>query len=460
MNQLSTKQRKLAYVAGILILLAPIGYFGLPSGARGSSGGKLSNLRQEYELGQTNLGNVDPASATMNLVLLGLRGVASNVLWQQAIDQKEKKQWGDLRATVDSIVLLQPNFRQVWEFQGWNLAYNVSAEWDGVADRYHWVKQGAKFIAEGSERNRKYPDLPYEVGRILGQKMGRADEWKIFRKYFLHDPDNPDYDHSLKPDEGKNVQLLGDPDLNPNQKDNYEVAKEWFLQANDVEALPGVKQHKADRILFRASPVRAQIGLADAYQREGQFDEVSRNAWEVADYELRNTWGKERYMSPGGIIILESDDDTIDALCKEDGQSPQVRKEWTVRYQNKTNYRYWRLRCQVEKEKLMMEAHRNLYRGKQLVLKESDLVDGFAILEKGMKQLDEILSRKEFQDLLSEDNLIEEGLKALVVWKTTKSELKGETIPLDYPLKALLEKNPDRYVQFEDQYRQQYGGGS
>lgn len=456
MSQLSIQQRKLVYVVAILILLGPIGFFGLPSGAEGGNEGHLAHLRDKYELGQTSLGNVDPASATMNLVLLGMRGVASNVLWQQAIDQKEKKQWGELRATVDSIVLLQPNFQEVWEFQGWNLAYNVSAEWDGVADRYHWVKAGAKFIAEGSNRNQKYPNLYHEVGRILGQKVGRADEWRIFRKYFLHDPDDPKFDHSIPPDQGDNLKILPDQELNADGKDNYLVAKKWYFDANEVEAQPNTSRLKADKILFRSNPVRAQIGYADALQREGSFGEKSRNAWEVADEELRTTWGKERFMSPGGIIILESDDETIAALCAEDGQDPEIRKEWTSRYQNKTNYRYWRLRCQAEKEKLMAEAHRELFDGKEAYLKQGDIEKGHELLESGIRKLDTILAREEFADLKNEDNLIEEGLKALVMWRSIL-QLKGLPLPDDYPLKSLYLQHPDRYTEYDERFRSQYG---
>ncbi|HBN78298.1 MAG TPA: IRE (iron responsive element), partial [Planctomycetaceae bacterium] len=235
MNRISSQQRKLVYLIIIVLLLAPIVYFGAPgNGKDENSGGKLAQLRSKYDLGETSLGNVDPASATMNLVLLGLRGIASNMLWSQAVEQKSQKDWAGLRATVDSIVLLQPHFKQVWEFQGWNLAYNVSAEWDGVADRYEWVKEGAKFMMRGSDRNYKYPELYWESGRILGQKIGRADEKLFFRRYFLDDPNR----------EGGGP----DPEVNPDGKDNYLAAKDWFEKANEVELQPGVSQSRLARV--------------------------------------------------------------------------------------------------------------------------------------------------------------------------------------------------------------------
>ena len=147
MNNLTSLQRKLVYLGGIVLLLIPIILLGgppepapvNPTGAgrsEGSPGGYLAQKRVEYGLGESDLGNVDPASSTMNLLLLGFRGIATSMLWMDAQKQQRDKDWAGLRATTESIILLQPHFLKVWHFQGWNLAYNVSAEWDGVADRY------------------------------------------------------------------------------------------------------------------------------------------------------------------------------------------------------------------------------------------------------------------------------------------------------------------------------------
>src|ERR1700722_11353984 len=187
MNRLSSRQRKLVYLGGILILLIPIIYLGRP-GAGEETGGKLAQLRTKYDLGENQLGKVDPTSAAMNLVLLGFRGIAADLLWSQADENEQTKNWAELKANVDAIIMLQPHFVRVWQFQGWNLAYNVSAAWDLVPDRYYWVKEGAKFLKRGRDINAKIAQMPYEEGRILGTKIGRSDEWKFFRAYFTKDP--------------------------------------------------------------------------------------------------------------------------------------------------------------------------------------------------------------------------------------------------------------------------------
>ena len=80
----------------------------------------------------------------LKLALLGgARGVAANVLWNRALDLQKVHDWDRLKLTVDQITKLQPHFLRVWSWQGWNLAYNVSVEWDAPEDKYEWIKQGS-----------------------------------------------------------------------------------------------------------------------------------------------------------------------------------------------------------------------------------------------------------------------------------------------------------------------------
>src|SRR5437868_5367173 len=98
MNNLTSLQRKLLYLGGIVLLLIPITWLGLPAepargGNPGNAGGKLARLRTEKEYGEQDLGNVDPASSTMNLLLLGFRGFATCKLSNDPIDYQRNKDW-------------------------------------------------------------------------------------------------------------------------------------------------------------------------------------------------------------------------------------------------------------------------------------------------------------------------------------------------------------------------------
>src|SRR4051812_43541173 len=98
MNKMTSQQRKLVYLIGIIVLLAPIIQLSLPAdgtktaeGKPKNPGGILSQLRTKYDLGESDLGDVDPSGAAINLVLLGMRGIAVNILWIELDKQKDMK---------------------------------------------------------------------------------------------------------------------------------------------------------------------------------------------------------------------------------------------------------------------------------------------------------------------------------------------------------------------------------
>lgn len=432
MNALTSLQRKLVYLGAVILLLIPITWLGRPPEpspkGRGeqNSGGKLAQLRVDYELGESNLGEVDPASSTMNLLLLGFRGIATSLLWMDAQEQQKVKDWSALRATTDSIILLQPHFLKVWHFQGWNLAYNVSAEWDLVPDRYYWVKEGIKFFKKGKERNERYAELYWYTGDTIGKKIGRSDEWKQFRKYFRNDPDTARYPNGP------------DPEINPEAKDNYLVARGWFQSANETIDRFHNMEHIMAEILFRQYPERALLDYAGTLQKEGVFGEVPRIAWEEAFRDWTQIYGQMRFDCPAGAMIkLELTPEELAEMRKQDESLPEEKKveHWVERYRDMANYRYWRTRSKVESEQLMDDAHRELYEGEQLA-KEADYDLAQKKLYDGMVKLEQIISR--YPELKDEDSTIEEAFLAQLFWRDCL-EIEG-IVPDEkegYPLQGL-----------------------
>ena len=115
--------------------------------AKADVGGKLAQLRAQHNLAQAELGEIDPASETIKLATLGMRNIASLLLWEQANYYKKVEDWTSLAATADQITRLQPNFIAVWRFQSWNIAYNVSVEFDD----YRSYVPGDDLLVEGPE---------------------------------------------------------------------------------------------------------------------------------------------------------------------------------------------------------------------------------------------------------------------------------------------------------------------
>jgi hypothetical protein len=426
MNNLSSRQRKLVYGAVIVLLMIPIIVLGQPA-TRTDSGGELAKLRAQYKLGETSLGEIDPSSATMNLMLLGLRGIATDLLWIQAIEEKKTKNWGQLKTTVHSITLLQPHYIKVWDFQGWNLAYNVSVEWDAVPDRYYWVKEGAKFLQKGIDRNQDEPELPYRKGIIIGQKIGRADEWRYFRRYFKVDPD---------PTVWKSPGVPGpDPELNPFGQDNYMVAKELYQEANEKEAKPGVEQHIEARYLFRSKPARSQIDLAMAYQREGIFEDYAHQEWEQAYRDWTEVFGQEFFAIRGVFnnknfsvqVRMDSSLEDLQKLAAEQGVPVAVLARGHMTMQNVVNYRYWKRRADAERRGETEEAHRLFFEAEKAFYADGPTPKALALVEQALKKY-EFAFNAYFQEIKGDTTAIEEGIRGVLLLQYIH-RLQGTPMP-------------------------------
>ena len=143
----------------------------------------LAEEKKSRDLGEAAIGQIDTGSFMMKLFLLGgFRGIVADLLWLRAEEYKRDHDWDRLETTVELITKLQPHFLSIWTFQGWNLAYNVSVEWDAPEDKYTWIKQGIKFVQEGVAKNRRSPDLIWDTAWSYYHKLGFSDESIILRR--------------------------------------------------------------------------------------------------------------------------------------------------------------------------------------------------------------------------------------------------------------------------------------
>src|SRR5262245_18720622 len=268
MTERSSFYRKLAYLGIIVVLAFPIVWLSLPA-TNSRPGGKLAQMRTENHLAQVNLGEIDPASETIKLATLGLRGVAVNVLWEKANYYKKVEDWTNLTATLEQLAKLQPNFITFWKFQAWNLTYNVSVEFDDYHDRYYYVRRGIQFLQEGERYNVDNPQLLWDLGWFIGQKIGRADEYIQYRRLFKEDDEFHPADRDLE------------------ERDNWLVGKTQYLTAIDAVDNKGKSLGRKSPRDFYSSPAKSQMNYAEAIEEEGFFDKA-RRAWQKAGEE----WGQ------------------------------------------------------------------------------------------------------------------------------------------------------------------------
>ena len=427
MKSASVQRRKLTYLLGIMVLLGPIVALSYPASGRqnqggASEGGYLSRLRSREGLGEATLGDVDPTSLTMNLVLLGLRGVAANVLWTQALEMQKVHNWSGLRTAVNSIILLQPHFIQVWSFQGWNLSYNVSIEFDSVDDRYYWVKEGVQFLQEGAKRNRTIPDLFHQIGVQLAHKIGGSDEREIFRDMFIKDEE-----------------------FNPDLIDNYLAAKDWFTLSLKVAEEYGRNLIRSHPVIFHSSPGLALMHYAAALERDGVFDEKAKSAWKEAFDYWTGDFGRSPLAAPEGIQIQ------LEYLPEEYARLSDQQRFWAGRFQELVNYHYWKMRADMERTEEMLSARLNIYQGDK-AYQRGDLRKARSFYETGMKLWDRVL--KEKPQLLDAQEIIEDGTNVLLRYRDILTQFgeasrvegleEGKHLPDDFPMGMVWERFQQR----------------
>src|SRR3989442_704043 len=71
------------------------------------------------ELRELARGKPEITGSAVRLLLTGSSGLATTLLWANALDLQEKHQWGKLKLTVEAITRLQPHFSTPWLFQSW-----------------------------------------------------------------------------------------------------------------------------------------------------------------------------------------------------------------------------------------------------------------------------------------------------------------------------------------------------
>ena len=265
MTERTSFLRKIAYGIAIVVLAVAMLRLSAPATAT-KDGGKLAELAREVpprpaRTWATSIRPARPSSSPCS----ACAAWPSTVLWEWADEYKKKEDWTNLTATLEQLAKLQPNFIIFWKFQAWNLTYNVSVEFDDYKDRYFYVRRGIEFLREGEHYNIDNPQLLWDLGWFIGQKIGRADEHVQYRQLFRAD-------ETFLAD-------LGFADRPLDDRDNWLVGKEAYLDAIDAVDNKGHSIGRKSPRGFYSSPAMSQMNYAEAIEEEGYF-ERARRGWE------------------------------------------------------------------------------------------------------------------------------------------------------------------------------------
>ena len=140
----------------------------------------INSQRQEMKLiSNEPLENAPPSLAFATVAMGAFRGLVVDILWMRADKLKEEGQFFDAKQLAEWITILQPRFASVWEFQAWNMAYNISVAIPATQpeQRWQWVKNGYELLRDdGIRLNPRSISLYRELGRIFQHKIGGVSD--------------------------------------------------------------------------------------------------------------------------------------------------------------------------------------------------------------------------------------------------------------------------------------------
>ena len=133
--------------------------------------------RDREQLGLTRMNaleNAPPVLAFTTVALGGFRGLIANALWIRANDLQNDDKFFEAAQLASWITDLEPSFTQVWLFQGWNMAYNISVKFKDFPDRWRWVERGIELLRDkGLRYNPNNVDIYRELSWFFQHKMGQ-----------------------------------------------------------------------------------------------------------------------------------------------------------------------------------------------------------------------------------------------------------------------------------------------
>ncbi|HTA95531.1 MAG TPA: hypothetical protein VK769_05345 [Verrucomicrobiae bacterium] len=154
-----------------------------------ASSGQLEKSlnRDRKQLGLTisePLENAPPMLAFTTVALGGFRGLISNFLWIRSNDLQQDDKFFEASQLADWITDLEPHFAQVWVFQAWNMAYNISVKFKDFPDRWRWVERGVELLRDNGLRYNPDNTLIYQqLAWLFQHKMGaNLDDANLYYK--------------------------------------------------------------------------------------------------------------------------------------------------------------------------------------------------------------------------------------------------------------------------------------
>jgi len=280
----------------------------------------INSQRQQMKLiANEPLENAPPSLAFATVAMGAFRGLLVDILWLRADRLKDQGEFFDAKQIAEWITTLQPRFTSVWEFQAWNMAYNISVAIPATQpdERWRWVKNGYELLRDqGIPLNPKSISLYCELARIFQHKLGSVsdDAHKYYKLQLamameqLLGPADNQYFKALTEAPTNWEQIIKDPDV-ASLITSLKSADKTFDNDDFVSNYLSLRQNPA-RFNPDAFKVIDNFRSTKAIQKFDIFAKAYhlRNAWKldpVLMQQLNYTYGPTDLNDPNTHLPLD-----------------------------------------------------------------------------------------------------------------------------------------------------------
>ncbi|HBG26246.1 MAG: hypothetical protein A2Y10_08015 [Planctomycetes bacterium GWF2_41_51] len=266
------------------------------------------------------LENAPPSLAFATVALGAFRGLIVDVLWIRADQLKEEGKFFDAKQLAEWITMLQPRFAKVWDFHGWNMAYNISVTIPASRpqERWQWVRNGYELIRDkGIEMNPKNIDLYRSLAWIFQHKIGNVmdDCHKYYKLQLYHGikpllgPETQEYFINMA-NAPRNIQdVLADPQTAKFISELAENDPVFLNQDEIVESYLSLRQQP------KKFPEKT-FAVIDRYRQSDTLENFDifakayhlRKTWKFEPelmVRLNETYGPIDYKDPNNVLPLD-----------------------------------------------------------------------------------------------------------------------------------------------------------
>ena len=241
----------------------------------------------------TSLENAPPSLAFATVAMGAFRGLIVDILWMRADNLKQEGKFFDAKQLAEWITTLQPRFATVWDFQAWNMAYNISVAIPNTQpeERWRWVRNGYELLRDRAiELNPKSILLYRSLAWIFQHKIGGVTddchryykrEMALEMRSILGDEPSNAFFESLCKQGDSLEELLADGGVTASFLNELQQTDELFADK---------KKLIENYLALRETPGRFKKESFDVVERYRGTQALEAFDLFVKAYQLRHVW--------------------------------------------------------------------------------------------------------------------------------------------------------------------------